>query len=77
MRRTKPVTSLHGDTFSLRTGESRGGVLGRLGFERELQPSAYVCPDCGLVRFYVDPGAEADPDGDGSGQGSEDGGGSG
>jgi hypothetical protein len=48
------VTSFHGDTLRLRTGESRGGVLGKLGFEEEVQPLAYVCPDCGLVRFYVD-----------------------
>jgi len=54
MKRRKPVTSFHGDTLRLRTGESRGGVLGKLGFEEEVQPLAYVCPDCGLVRFYVD-----------------------
>lgn len=57
MAETKPVTSVQGDTLRLRTGESRGGVLGKLGFEKEIQPVAYVCPECGLARFYADPGA--------------------
>ncbi|MFC6725418.1 hypothetical protein ACFQE1_13770 [Halobium palmae] len=55
MAKTTPVTTFHGDSLRLRTGESRGGVLGKLGLEKEVQPVAYVCPECGLVRFYVDP----------------------
>lgn len=47
------VTSFSGDT--LRIGAS--GVLGRLGL-RGTTAAAFVCHECGLVRFYVPSGGE-------------------
>lgn len=44
------TTSFQGDGILLR---ERGGLLGRVGLRGE-RAEAFVCPDCGLVRFYVD-----------------------
>ncbi len=58
MEPTTPVTSMDGELLRLRTKESRRGLLGSLGFKETVQPTAYVCPECGLVRMYVDPDEE-------------------
>lgn len=54
MEATQPVTSFDGEVLRLRTDESKEGILGSLGFKESVQPVAYVCPECGLVRLYVD-----------------------
>lgn len=56
MEATQPVTSFDGEVLRLRTDESKEGILGSLGFKESVQPVAYVCPECGLVRLYVDGG---------------------
>lgn len=43
-----------GFSLSLVTDEPRGGILGSLGAKEKLDPTAYVCPECGLVRMYVE-----------------------
>ncbi len=44
------------DGFGLRlvTNEPKQGILGSLGAKEKLEPTAHVCPECGLVREYVD-----------------------
>lgn len=49
------TTSFQGDGIQLR--ERGGGLLGRIGLGGE-RAAAFVCPECGLVRFYV--GSEGD-----------------
>ena len=36
------------------TNERKRGLLGGLGFKEELEPTVYVCPECGLVRLYAE-----------------------
>lgn len=45
------------DGFELQlvTNERREGLLGNFGMREKIQPNVYVCPECGLVRQYVDP----------------------
>ena len=45
-----------GDGFGvkLKTGERAGGLLGSLGVKESKDVSSYACPECGLVRLYVD-----------------------
>ncbi|XVH31954.1 hypothetical protein ACNS7O_01870 [Haloferacaceae archaeon DSL9] len=54
MRQAKPHTALQHERVRLRTEESKGGVLGSLGAKRSVDVLAYVCPECGLVRWYAD-----------------------
>lgn len=43
-----------GSKLQIKTDEPKEGILGGLGAKRKLTPTAYVCPECGLTRFYVD-----------------------
>ena len=36
------------------TDDPKEGILGSLGMKEKVKPTAYVCPECGLVRQYVD-----------------------
>lgn len=38
----------------VKTGESRGGILGALGAKQKHDIDPHLCPECGLVRFYAD-----------------------
>lgn len=48
------VSSADREAVTLRTGESAGGVLGRLGMRETLPVAAHACPECGLVRLYAE-----------------------
>jgi hypothetical protein len=37
------------------TGESREGWLGKLGVNERKEVETLACPECGLLRQYVDP----------------------
>lgn len=52
MERRSYTTSFQGETIVVREG--RRGLLDRLGLGGQ-SAAAYVCPDCGLIRFYVEP----------------------
>jgi len=39
----------------VKTGESREGWLGKLGFDEHKDVQTVACPECGLLRQYVDP----------------------
>ncbi|WP_237718865.1 hypothetical protein [Halogranum rubrum] len=55
MERTKPVVAGAGEeVVKLRTSERKKGLLGSLGMKESLRVDAYVCPECGLTRFYAD-----------------------
>lgn len=54
MARATPVTAMQQERLKLRTEERRSGVLGSLGVTRKLPVDAFVCPECGLVRWYAD-----------------------
>jgi predicted RNA-binding Zn-ribbon protein involved in translation (DUF1610 family) len=43
-----------GYELELVTNERKSGILGNLGMKETLEPAAFVCPECGLVREYVD-----------------------
>ncbi|WP_115863560.1 hypothetical protein [Halorussus litoreus] len=45
-----------GDGFGvkLKTDEKAGGLLGSLGAKETKKVSPHACPECGLVRLYVD-----------------------
>ncbi len=47
-----PVSS--GYELQLRTDEQKGGLQGALGVRERLDVTAFVCPECGLVRWYAD-----------------------
>lgn len=55
MERRSYTTSFQGEGIVVH--RNGGGLLGRLGLGGE-PATAYVCPDCGLVRFYVEPDDE-------------------
>lgn len=50
------VTVRDGESMRLRiaTGK-RDGLLGKLGMKETTKLEAVCCPECGLVRTYVDP----------------------
>lgn len=50
------TTTRTSDGFELHlvTDEPKEGLLGSLGAKEKLKPTTYVCPECGLVRQYVD-----------------------
>lgn len=54
MQRTAPFTALQNEKVRLKTGEPREGLLGSLGAKRSLDVFGYLCPECGLVRWYAD-----------------------
>ncbi len=54
MQRTTPFTALQNEKVRLRTSERREGLLGSLGAKRSLDVHGYLCPSCGLVRWYAD-----------------------
>ena len=43
-----------GFELNLVTDEPRKGILGSLGVKERVKPTTYVCPECGLVRQYVE-----------------------
>ncbi|WP_129113267.1 hypothetical protein [Halegenticoccus tardaugens] len=59
MERVAPVTSVDGEVLRLRTDEPKKGLLGSIGLKETVQPDGYVCPECGLVRLYVDAEGES------------------
>jgi len=42
------------ETPQIVTGESREGLLGRLGVDEHKDLTTVMCPECGLVRHYAD-----------------------
>ncbi|KYH27763.1 hypothetical protein HAPAU_04310 [Halalkalicoccus paucihalophilus] len=48
------VSSVDREAVKLRTDESAGGVLGKLGMKETLPIDAWACPECGLVRLYAE-----------------------
>jgi hypothetical protein len=36
------------------TGEKRAGLLGKIGMNERRDVTTYMCPECGLLRQYVD-----------------------
>ena len=51
MEATEHKTTYKGDGIRIDTD---GGILGNLLQLRGKYANAYVCPDCGLIRFYAD-----------------------
>jgi len=54
LERATPMTALDHEKVRLRTDEPREGILGSLGAKETVDVAAYICPDCGLVRWYAD-----------------------
>ena len=54
--RLEALTIRTGDGFNLQiqTNEPKSGILGGLGMKETVTPTAYVCPECGLTRLYVE-----------------------
>lgn len=50
------ISSVDREKMKLRTDESAGGVLGKLGMKETVPISAWACPECGLVRLYAESG---------------------
>ena len=50
MQETEHMTSYQGDGIRI---ETSGGILGALNL-RGGYLTCYICPDCGLARFYAD-----------------------
>lgn len=48
------ISSVDREGMRLRTDESAGGVLGKLGMKETVPISAWACPECGLVRLYAE-----------------------
>jgi hypothetical protein len=48
------IGSANREPMQLRTDESAGGVLGKLGMNETLSIDTWACPECGLVRLYAD-----------------------
>lgn len=48
------IGSANREAVQLRTDESAGGVLGKLGMNETLSVDAWACPECGLIRLYAD-----------------------
>jgi rubredoxin len=45
-----------GDAWNphVRTGETRSGLLGKLGVDETKDLNTVMCPECGLVRHYAE-----------------------
>ena len=54
LQRSTPMTVLDHEKIKLRTDTPREGILGSLGAKESLDVHGYVCPECGLVRWYAD-----------------------
>ncbi|MCL9817965.1 hypothetical protein [Natronocalculus amylovorans] len=54
LTKATPLTAMQGERVRLRTEDPRSGFLGRLGAKERVNVTGYVCPECGLVRWYVD-----------------------
>ena len=54
LERTAPMTALDREKIKLRTDEPREGILGSLGAKETVDVFGYVCPECGLVRWYAE-----------------------
>ena len=54
LERATPMTALDREKVRLRTDEPREGILGSLGAKETVDVFAYICPECGLVRWYAD-----------------------
>jgi hypothetical protein len=48
------MTALDREKVRLRTDEPREGILGSLGAKETVDVFGYICPECGLVRWYAD-----------------------
>jgi predicted RNA-binding Zn-ribbon protein involved in translation (DUF1610 family) len=50
------MTMRTSDGFELHlvTDEPKEGILGRLGAKEKVKPTTYACPECGLIRQYVE-----------------------
>ncbi|WP_330630152.1 hypothetical protein [Halocatena halophila] len=48
-------TESYADQLQVVSDERRSGILGKLGQHEKETAVPYVCPECGLVRLYVDP----------------------
>lgn len=53
MERVKIQTD-DGFGLNVKTGEKRKGLLGSLGVKESRDVSPCACPECGLVRLYVE-----------------------
>jgi len=53
LQRSTPTTALQHEKVRLRTGQPREGLLGSLGAKRTVDVYGYICPECGLVRWYA------------------------
>ncbi len=54
LQRSTPTTALQHEKVRLRTGDPQDGLLGSLGAKRTVDVFGYICPECGLVRWYAD-----------------------
>lgn len=54
LQRSTPATALQHEKLRLRTSQPRDGVLGALGAKEIVDVYGYICPECGLVRWYAD-----------------------
>ncbi len=54
LQRSTPTTALQHEKLRLRTAQPREGLLGSLGAKQTVDVFGYICPDCGLVRWYAD-----------------------
>jgi predicted RNA-binding Zn-ribbon protein involved in translation (DUF1610 family) len=54
MEPTDPVQAGDAMGVVLRTRERRDGLLGSLGTRERLEATVFVCPECGLTRWYAD-----------------------
>ena len=54
LEQATPTTALDREKIKLRTDEPREGILGSLGAKETIDVFGYICPDCGLVRWYAD-----------------------
>ncbi|WP_152421650.1 hypothetical protein [Halogeometricum pallidum] len=48
------VQTAEGFALQLVTNERKKGILGGFGIKERLEPTAYVCPECGLIRSYAE-----------------------
>jgi len=54
MEPTDPMQAGDAMGVVLRTRKRRDGLLGSLGTRERLEATVFVCPECGLVRWYAD-----------------------
>jgi len=54
MEPTDPMQAGDAMGVVLRTRKRRDGLLGSLGTRERLEATVFVCPECGLARWYAD-----------------------